>query len=1119
MAEDPLVSVLMLTYNHEKFVAQAIESVLMQQVNYKYEIVIGEDCSTDRTRDIIVDFKNQYGNNIKLILQEKNTGGYKNSTDAYNACRGKYIALLEGDDYWTDPHKLQKQVEFLEKNPDFAICFHNMQIIYEDELHKNCLSNINQQEITNIEELASCGNYIYTASCFFRKFLSELPDWIYQCPVGDYPIHLLNAQYGKIKFIDEVMGVYRVHKGGMWENKSWIYRMEKWLEMLEIIKDKFDEDTNKILNNQLLDSSFLVAKHYLNNCDYEKYKIYLMKIIDNNPYYLVDALMKINAEHSCQLDNLNQVLAKRDGQLSNLNQTIAESGEQIANLESVIRDKDAQIGSLNQTQAELDERFSSLNQTLTESDAKISRLNQAIVARNGQIEALYSSLSWRITQPLRTIYSFIFGRLWQRNIVKKPMDGGKSFILDEEMPVGPRLLDSLLNTTISARILHSKYKPKVTVIVPNYNHAIFLRQRLDSIYGQTYDNYEVILLDDNSSDNSRNILLEYEKKSNNTRCIFNEKNSGSVFSQWRKGLAESNGELIWIAESDDFCDENFLEKIVPFFADEAVMLGYAYSLFVDENNRKASFAFDAYLSEISISKWQSSYVETAHREVKSALAIKNTIPNVSSAVFRRPNGQFPLFKDDTWLSMEICGDWIFYLNIIKGGKIAYCRETKNFYRIHPYSSSKKTHKKDTYYKEHEQVMCRLVSMYRVDDTVVRQNRDIIKRFYFSNVECSSENKFQNLYDYNKVLNNKKARTPNILMVIYSFSIGGGEILPIRLANALHERGVAVTIMNGGFDEHNDGIRKMLYPQIPVVNYHSQLDLSALVRDFGIECIHTHHAAIEKLIAFSRLKKTQNILHVATMHGMYEMMKNFSNEVKEIIKSVDHWFYIADKNIMPFKKYGYYENNKFSKMNNGMNVPTIKPIDRRELGIDEDAFVACLASRAMPEKGWREAIRAVSRARKISNKNIHLILIGEGIIYEQLKKENIPLFIHLLGFKSNVVDYFASSNVCLLPSYFKGESVPLTIIESFMAGKPVVASDIGEVSNMITDFNNKRAGIAVELLDGKVSEKKFADAIVRMVNDEEFYQECIETVKNVKNKFVIDNVANRYIEIYRQIAHG
>jgi len=271
MSENPLVSVLLITYNHDKFIAQAIKSVLMQQVNFKYEIVIGEDCSTDGTKDIVIDYQKKYSDRIKLLLQEKNAGMHKNFIDTYYSCRGKYIALLEGDDYWTDPYKLQKQVEFLEKHPDYAICFHNMQIIYEDDLHMNRLSNINQQEITNIENLAS-GNYIYTASCIFRKYLSEIPDWFYQCPVGDYPLHLLNARYGKIKFIDEVMGIYRVHKGGIWEIKSDSFRMEKWIEMLEMIRYKFNKDINKIMRKNISLWHFRIAD--LLNGDLNRRKIF-----------------------------------------------------------------------------------------------------------------------------------------------------------------------------------------------------------------------------------------------------------------------------------------------------------------------------------------------------------------------------------------------------------------------------------------------------------------------------------------------------------------------------------------------------------------------------------------------------------------------------------------------------------------------------------------------------------------------------------------------------------------------------------------------------------------------------------------------------------------------------
>ncbi len=281
MPDNPLVSILMITFNQEKFITQAIESALMQRVNFKYEIVIGEDCSTDRTRDIILEYQRKNRDRVKLLLQNKNVGMHKNFVDTYCACRGKYIALLEGDDYWTDPHKLQKQLDFLEKNPDFAICFHNMRITCENEPKFNRVSNSKQKEITTIRDLAT-DNYIYTASCVFRNNLHEIPDWFYQCPVGDYPLHLLNAQYGKIKFIDKVMGVYRVHEGGIWENRSSSYRIAKWVEMLEIIRYRFNEDTNNVLENRLCNYSYTLARYHLNNCEYDKCYFYIKKMRNSN---------------------------------------------------------------------------------------------------------------------------------------------------------------------------------------------------------------------------------------------------------------------------------------------------------------------------------------------------------------------------------------------------------------------------------------------------------------------------------------------------------------------------------------------------------------------------------------------------------------------------------------------------------------------------------------------------------------------------------------------------------------------------------------------------------------------------------------------------------------------
>ncbi|MDZ7740334.1 MAG: glycosyltransferase [Bacteroidota bacterium] len=220
-ADKPMVSICCSTFNHENFIGEALDGFLMQKCDFPVEILIHEDCSTDNTAVIIKEYQQKFSDIIKPKFQKENqySKGVKPISQLLlPRSQGKYIALCEGDDYWTDPYKLQNQVDFLEANEDFAICHHNMQVIYEENNNKPHLSNPpDGEKFTTIETLAH-GNYIYTASCVFRDGLfGEFPNWFAKCPIGDYPLHMLNAQFGKIRYFPEIMGVYRVHNGGVWE--------------------------------------------------------------------------------------------------------------------------------------------------------------------------------------------------------------------------------------------------------------------------------------------------------------------------------------------------------------------------------------------------------------------------------------------------------------------------------------------------------------------------------------------------------------------------------------------------------------------------------------------------------------------------------------------------------------------------------------------------------------------------------------------------------------------------------------------------------------------------------------------------------------------------------------
>lgn len=214
---DIVLSVVMITYGHEKFIEEAINSILLQECNFKIELIIAEDCSPDSTSSVINNIikKHPKGNIIKYYRHDNNIGMMPNFIYALKKAKGRYIALCEGDDYWTSPIKLQKQVDVLEEDSSLSICFHSADIIYEKDVKISLLEDINKYtpEITSIYDLIK-GNYLHTASVVFRNS-NDYPEWLNDAYPGDWPLHVMNATKGNIKFLSESMAAYRVHYGGV----------------------------------------------------------------------------------------------------------------------------------------------------------------------------------------------------------------------------------------------------------------------------------------------------------------------------------------------------------------------------------------------------------------------------------------------------------------------------------------------------------------------------------------------------------------------------------------------------------------------------------------------------------------------------------------------------------------------------------------------------------------------------------------------------------------------------------------------------------------------------------------------------------------------------------------
>ena len=224
--------------------------------------------------------------------------------------------------------------------------------------------------------------------------------------------------------------------------------------------------------------------------------------------------------------------------------------------------------------------------------------------------------------------------------------------------------------------------PAVSVIVPNYNHARFLPQRLDSILAQTFKDYELIVLDDASTDDSREVLAHYAKQAP-MRLVINEKNSGSPFIQWRRGAELAAGKYLWIAESDDYADPRLLEVLVSeMHRNLNVGLAYCRSSLVDERGQ-LSGSWEFWDGELVSERWKRSFVNHGRDDVARYLVQRNTIPNASAVLVRKDLLLQASNRHVEW--MRVCGDWLTWSRVLMRTDVAFVAEYLNYFRCHGHS--------------------------------------------------------------------------------------------------------------------------------------------------------------------------------------------------------------------------------------------------------------------------------------------------------------------------------------------------------------------------------------------------------------------------------------------------
>jgi len=283
------VSVCIITYNHEDFIAKALESALMQEADFDFEIIVGEDCSTDRTREVVLKYANKHSDQIRLILQEQNVGPRRNSEDVRDAAQGDYLAFLDGDDFWTDANKLQTQVDFLDTNPDYSFCGHQIALIEGTDKRVQGNGPELSKRWTMKDQVHNLGERVmhFSSVVVRRRQFPEFPEWIDEVVHGDIIIMLLLLKEGDARFFRKPMGVYRKHAGGIDTGMARRENLLRKTRLYDRMKSIVPKEYHSVLDSKIATRFYDLSELYEGDEDRERADRYLRRARDINPKSLL----------------------------------------------------------------------------------------------------------------------------------------------------------------------------------------------------------------------------------------------------------------------------------------------------------------------------------------------------------------------------------------------------------------------------------------------------------------------------------------------------------------------------------------------------------------------------------------------------------------------------------------------------------------------------------------------------------------------------------------------------------------------------------------------------------------------------------------------------------------
>ena len=633
---EDLVTVIVPCYNVEKYVDKCLNSIINQ--TYKnLEIILVEDCSTDKTYECIKDYPKK-DKRIRIIKNKKNSGLSYSRNAGIKSSKGKYISFIDSDDYITDNFYENMLNTIKKENADIAIC--DIKTVYEDTNYiqiSPCFSN----DLFCLENVINSGLAASACNKLFKKELISKNLFEVGKVNEDIAVvipALVNAK--KIAYAKDAYYFYIQHAGSIQNSSFSDKRFDIFAGVettLERIKDCNNYETLKehLVYNQLITLFLFVI---IKEKSKKKRKNIIKKYHELAKQYNIE-------QNKDLLIYLNSVGAKHKMYYQQLFKHMCRGHYFIAN----------------------------------------------------NIISFYNLLS---------------------KVMKKKVIN--------------------MNTDINDVIKKAKYqsslkdeKIKVSVVIPNYNYARFMYQRVYSILSQRYKIYELIILDDKSSDDSKKVIDEIKNAIGNyinIQIIYNTKNSGSAFKQWQKGFELARGDYVWIAEADDYCSDKFLKYVVkPIIEDNSIVISYTDTAFTDGVGNIIIKTIKPEIDIMCTGHWAHDYINDGIDEINNYTFLNNTIANVSGCLIKKGDYKKVFVEAGKY---KQAGDWLFYVSLMTKGKVAFNSKALNYYRVHGNNVTSTT-KKQAHFDE-------LVKVHEYIDSIIhfneKQKKELRKRYsYLSKV--------------------------------------------------------------------------------------------------------------------------------------------------------------------------------------------------------------------------------------------------------------------------------------------------------------------------------------------------------------------------------------------------